>query len=127
MARTLSAAMVTEVTAAQLKPIFLVDLVFDTDPLYAWSGYGTLSWNGNDYVSAGELLQISAIEETAEIKAAGIQLVLSGVPSSLLSVALGEDYQGRTARLYIGALDASTPPAVVVDPASVFVGRMDVM
>lgn len=125
MARPLSAAMVTALTGQVVRPLRFVDLEFDTDPLYLWTGLGTLSWNGHDYIGAGELLETSLVEETAEIKATGLQAVLSGIPSTLLSVALSEDYQGRPFRAYLGGLtDAG---ALIVDPYQDFGGRMDVM
>jgi hypothetical protein len=125
MARTLTAGMIAEITAAQLRPIVLVHLAFDSDPLFVWDGLGTLTWDGDDYLGIGDLMAFSSVEETAEIRAAGLQMSLSGIPSALLSVALSEAYQGRAAYVYLGALDAAG--AIVADPVLVFSGRMDVM
>jgi hypothetical protein len=125
VARSLTAGMITELTAAQLRPFVLVHLDFDTDPIFLWDGYGTLAWNGNDYLGTGNLLAISPSEETAEIRAAGLQMSLSGIPSAMLSIALQEDYQGRACYVRLGALDGTG--AIVADPVLVFSGRMDVM
>ena len=37
---------------------------FDGNPVYTWTGVGTLTIGGKDYVGAGQLLSISSIEET---------------------------------------------------------------
>ena len=70
------------------------------------------------------MLSISPIEETVEIAARGVNLALNGINSSLVSVALTESYQGRSAKVYLGVISSG---AVVSDPYLVFDGRMDVM
>ena len=49
----------------------------------------------------------------------------SGIPPSYLSIALGDDYQGRDVKIYTGLLDEGHQ--LIADPALVFQGRMDYM
>jgi hypothetical protein len=61
-------------------------------------------FEGQSWTGAGELLDISSIEETSDISAKGATVTLSGVPSSVLSLALSEPYQGRVGKIYLGLL-----------------------
>jgi len=57
---------------------------------------------GSVYLGAGQLVNISSIEETTEIEAKGATITMSGIPSSFLSLALSEPYQGRPCRIFFG-------------------------
>jgi hypothetical protein len=122
--RSLSANMVTEVSASQLSPILLASFSFST-PVRLWSGYGTITVGGVTYLGSGTLGTISPVEETTDLSARGINFQLSGVPSALIAVALTENYQGKACSVLFGALDASG--ALVASPITIFAGRMDVM
>jgi len=122
--RTISADMVTEVTTAQLSPILMASLDFST-PLYLWTGYGTLTYNGVGYLGLGTLGTISPVQETTDLAARGITMQLSGVPTAMVYDALTEDYQGRACSIMFGAL--SPTAGLISSPITVFSGRMDVM
>ncbi len=130
MARSLTAGMVTEVTAASLAPILLVKLEFDTasppDELRLWTGIGDLTFNSQIYTGAGHLLSFSAIEESDELKAVGLTVTISGIPSEFISIALATDYMGRPATVWFGVLSGD-PPALVADPVPIFAGLIDTM
>lgn len=116
MSRDLSTAVSNNLEQDVIYPFTAVELQFDdtdgTRPsevgytgentLYLWTGSGTLVFEGNSWVGAGELLDISPIEETAEVAAKGAKVTLSGIPSSVLSLALSEPYQGRVGKVYLG-------------------------
>lgn len=123
MSRTLHASVVTETTAGAVRLAYLVDLILDSGALYFWTGLGSLSYGGNTYTGTGNLGSVSAIEESAEVRASGIRLQLSGIASSLISIVLGEHLQGRTARVYIAFFDSNW--TMVGTPATLFVGRID--
>ena len=125
MSRSLTSNMQTQVAATSLSPVILVKLNFDTVPLYVWSGLSDLSWDGHTWTGAGNLLNIGTIEESTEVKAVGSSITLSGLPQTIISAALSEDYQGREATIWLGALDSSGN--VISDPVIIFSGRMDVM
>jgi hypothetical protein len=106
MARDIFPTLLQAITAPEITPFFAVDLMFQGGPLYIWSGYGDFvrEDTGNTYLGAGQLLNISTVEETTEIQAVGANFTLSGIPSSFLSLALQEPYQGRECRIYFGVL-----------------------
>ena len=122
--RTMTAGMVSEVTTAQLSPVLLVDMDFTT-PVYLWTGYGTLTYAGKGYLGTGDLGTIAPVEETTDLSARGLMFQLSGIPTAFISLALNENYQGRSCSVQLGAL--SPTAGLIASPVTVFVGRMDVM
>ncbi len=125
MVRSLTAGMITEVTASPLRPILLVKMEFDSADLNLWTGVGDLSFGGDTYTGAGDLLSFSRIEETSNLRAIGMAAVLSGIPSSIITIALAEDYMGRPVTVWFGALDSSG--ALVADPEPIFAGLIDTL
>jgi len=103
MSRDLSTGVSDSLEQDVIYPFTAVELQFDGgNVLRLWTGVGTLVFQGNSWTGAGQLLDISSIEETAEIAAKGATVTLSGIPSSVLSLALSEPYQGRVGKIYLG-------------------------
>ena len=102
MSRDLSTAVENTIEDEVVYPFFVTELNFISDTLRFWTGVGTLVYEGVSYVGAGNLLNISSVEETSEIAAKGARLTLSGIPSETLSLALSEPYQGRTCTISFG-------------------------
>lgn len=133
MSRDLSSAIVSAIAADVFRPFFTVDLLFPvgtvqhgsetvtSGPLYLWTGHGTQTIDGVDYIGSGQFLEISAFEETAEIAARNAVLTLSGIPSELLALALATPYQGHKCVIKFGATDDLTARSIV------FSGYMDQM
>lgn len=125
MSRNLTAAVATEVQKDEVQPIVLAELDFPSGFVRVWSGIGQLTWNGVTWEGTGALGTVSVVEETVDLRAVGLNFTLTGVDSSLLSIALGEDYRGRSAKLYLGFLDSTG--VVIVDPTQIWGGRIDTM
>ena len=103
MSRDLSTGVSDALEDDVIYPFTAVELQFDGgNVVRLWTGVGTLVYGGNSWTGAGELLDISSIEETSDISAKGATVTLSGVPSSVLSLALSEPYQGRVGKIYLG-------------------------
>lgn len=102
MSRDLTPTTIAAIDDAVVYPFFAVELMFDSEVLRMWTGQGTFNDGVNDWIGAGTLLEVSAIEETAEMAVKGATLTLSGVPSEVLSLALSEPYQGRVCNIYFG-------------------------
>tara|TARA_Y100000114_G_scaffold150652_1_gene166395 strand:- start:802 stop:1719 length:918 start_codon:yes stop_codon:yes gene_type:complete len=79
----------------KIKVAILIEASFSSGVVNLWNGYGNLSYGGNVYAGAGKLLDISAVQESIETRANGFSITLSGLDSSLLSIALSEPYTGR--------------------------------
>lgn len=125
MARSLPAALSTEFDAAELKPFYAVELYFDSGTLRFWTGYGVIEANGQEWDGAGTVLGMSSPSEGIDLSADGLTVMFNGLDSGIVAITLTQNYRGRSAKVYIGALDATNQP--VSDLYQVFAGRMDVM
>lgn len=125
MARDLTSGFIDEIDASKLHAEIFVKMFFDSGTTFAWTGYGDKIWNGETYSGLGDLVSFGRIEESSIVKASGTVMILSGVKSSLISIALQEDYQGRRAEIYFAVLDPSEN--IIADPYQIFAGKMDVM
>lgn len=125
MSRDTTAGMNAEFAASTLRPILLFEGLFDSGPVRFWTGYGTLSFDGDDYTGAGDFLGFSGFTETGALQAEGTSVSLSGIPSALVSLTLNEEYQGRTVTLSLGAMDADN--VLIASPYDFVVGKADTM
>lgn len=126
MSRTISSALVAELQQEAKEVIGLAKFEFDEGDVGYWTGLGTLTYDGLDYVGTGQLLSMTNITESASIKATGMQFRLSGLPSAILSLSDSSDYQNRPATLYIAAIDINAR-TLVGTPLKILAGRMDTM
>lgn len=112
--RDLDAASLNAIAQSQQHIIWGLKLQFDTSDIRIHTGIGeqslpTGSSGSNEtYEGAGTLLSISDVEDTAELKSAGMSFGLSGMNPTVLNYALTEDFQNRLIFLFIAFLDAGT-------------------
>lgn len=114
MARTLTAAVLAELTKGTVYPIVLVEAEFDSGTINVWSGPYELSWDSKTWTGVGHLGKVSAIKETSEVRADNFVLELSGIPSDLVGKALDDVRYGKPATVYQGFLTAAG--VMIVDP-----------
>ncbi len=107
MTRDLNADILAVIESDTISPFIAVQMNFDSYTLRLWSGYGRKDINGEEFTGVGQLLGVSAIDETAELYASGATVSLSGVPLDMLSLALNQPYQGRRAYIYLGVIVTS--------------------
>lgn len=124
MSRDLTAGTLAEVTAGACAPVLFFEGEFGSGTLRLWTGVGDVTWDSQTWTGAGNLLAASAVTETVDLRAVGITVSLSGMPSSLISLALAEADQGLPGSVYLGFLDAAG--TIVADPYLSFEGRLDV-
>ena len=88
-----------------LYPFFAVELFFDEETVRMWTGQGTLTLvDGTQWIGTGQLLDISAVEETQEMAVRGATITMSGIPSAFLGLAITQPYQGRVCNIYFGVV-----------------------
>jgi hypothetical protein len=68
-------------------------------PVRVWTGTGTVSWDGEDWLGVGILGAISGVEQTAEITAHELSFTLSGIDPRVISLTTG-GVRNRDAVLY---------------------------
>lgn len=83
----------------------MAEFDFDSGTIGMWTGYGNITYNGVNYTGGGNLVGVSAYQETLDLEAQGLTFTLSGVPLDMISIAENEPYQGRRCRLYIALID----------------------
>jgi hypothetical protein len=120
MTRSTPASLLTALSQPEVQPFYAVEMDFDTAPVRFWTGYGDRTISGDTYLGSGNLLSITGLDEVNDLSAKSITLQLSGMPTSLVSLALQEPYQNRECKVYFGTTDTTTP-------IEVFSGLMNVM
>ena len=125
MARNLHSDFSTAVQADEVHPIQLVKINTSGGDVLVWTGIGDLVYDGDTYIGTGTLASVSQISERTDLSANGVSFTLSGIPSALISTALGQIQQGRLCQVWMGLLNTSTR-ALVSDPYELFAGFSDV-
>lgn len=117
---------ITSYLEADHQVLFLaVKAEFDTETIRVWSGDYDLSISGATYTGVGTLLSISNIEDTLELKSSGLSVALAGMDTTVLDLALTENYQNRFITVYLGYLSGGTD--TTVGTMTLFKGRMQSM
>lgn len=148
MRSNITQSMLDEFASGAVRPVLLADMFFDSGTVRMFTGLGTLTYNGNDYLGGGQFINISSITESQDLKANGIVCSLNGLDSNLVALALTERTRRRPFRLYLGAqsttqyvLTEDQPGYVLTEdgykillesqlvdtPYRIFSGLMDVM
>ena len=123
MTRTLSTAVSNLLDDELVKPFLAVKLPFPSGgTLRLWTGHGDITVDSETYSGAGQFLGISIVEESEEVKATGITLILSGVPSTLLGSLITEEFQGMLVVVHLGFLGDSN---AVTGSFKIFSGLAD--
>lgn len=120
--RGMSAAMLTEIAKQNVKMVHLVQFHFSTIE-YITDWQINIPWDGNDYLSLGNLLSIPPIPEIINPRVGSIPIKFSGVNQANISTALTEDYTDIQVINYIGLLNTSY--SLIVDPILIYDGRID--
>jgi hypothetical protein len=121
----LPSALAAAVASADVFPFYALELAFDSGTIRLWTGIGDKIIHGETYTGTGRLLEIGELQEVGDLSAQNLSVSLAGLDAAIISLALTENYQGRTARLLFGALNANTN--TVIDAYEIFAGLMDVM
>ena len=116
-------------SVATVRPEFAAYLDFSgSAPVRVWSGIQNITLNdiggSGSYTAIGTYGNISSVTETNEVSAKGIEVVLTGIPQEMISLALQNNYRGRTVAIYLLLFDSAR---VSYEQTCVFRGRMDQM
>lgn len=120
MSRTVPAAILNALQQDTVEPYYAVEAQFTGGTVRLWTGYGDRTIEGNTYTGAGSLINISGLEEVADLSSRSITVTLSGLDDEILTLALSEPYQRRTLRVLFGIIGAT-------DVVEVFSGFMNTM
>ena len=116
-------AFIAALEAPLLRPAYLVSIQFASSTVYAWTGLGSLVWNGNTFAGVGSIGSVATVEEGSTVQARGTTLTLTGFDPALLGDALTDLRQGLPVTIWLALFDAT--PAVIGNPVIAFAGRVD--
>ena len=126
MARGLSSDVKTELATGNLSPILLIYIGFAT-PLYltncAFPLTSSVSGSSQTYTASGHLKAISNTTETNKPSKNSLNISLSAVDQTYVSVILNENVIGKEVKIWKGYLDSSN--AIISDPFLLYYGTID--
>lgn len=105
MTRIVTAANQTAADGRQQSFGDLVDLNFTSGHQYVTNRAHNVEFGGHTYLAVGYLGNVEVIREDIEKRPQAVRLSISGVDSSLLSLAITDDYAGRNASIYSAWFD----------------------
>ena len=79
----------TETEKEVVRPILLAWLDFLSGTTRLWSGVGDLEWDSQTWKGIGTLGRVSTVEETLELRAAGMSMQLSGKKALITGASSG--------------------------------------
>jgi hypothetical protein len=109
MSRDLSAPLETAVEAPVVRP-FLALRIETPDPVYVWTGRGTLTFDDadgdpHDWLGAGDVGSIDTVGEATDGSATGIKATLLNVPSEMREDIADQAVRDVLYEVYVGALN----------------------
>ena len=128
MSRSIGTTFGNQLTSGNLRPFYAIKMNFTSGTLLLATTYSDLVISGETYLGTGNILNISPITETADTRATGVEIVLSGLDTSILSAGLTEDTQGMIVEIYFGVMTTTSNADAIDDtPYQIFSGFIDSM
>ena len=125
MTRDVTTAFSDEIEASNLRPALLIKAEFDSGDINLWTGYDEITYDSDTYIGGANILSVDNVKETQKLQANGMKFGLDGLNSSIISIALTEEYQWRPISMWLAVLDEDYQ--LIDDPKKIFAGKMDVM
>lgn len=130
MSRDLSSANAAELDNAVIRPVVFAELRFDspTGTLYVHDNIGPIvasDWDGSSrlWEGLGDFGSISKLEEGRDISPYKLDLVLSGIDTTIANQALNDDSVLRDVYILIGFIDLDR--TLVANPHPMWGGKVD--
>ncbi len=124
MPRTVDSALLAAFAAPYVEPVHLLQVQFRSRICYAWSGPGTLTWNGNSFLGVGSLGSLGDVKESTDVHADGSSVGLSGIDPVWLGESLTDIQHGAPVQRWMGAVEPGTRN-LIGTPYLIFQGQVD--
>lgn len=124
MSRNLTPAMVAAITASEVRPVIFYEATLANDSVVRYfSGYGEITWNSQTWTGAGQIIGMSEVAESDDVKTEDVTIQINGVPLANISMVEQSLASGKPGTIRIGAIDASG--SVIATPKIVFKGGLN--
>lgn len=104
MSRDLPPGLKTAIAERVVRPFIAVHIDFP-DPVFAWTGRGTIRFNDEDWTGIHTVGAIDTIGEDTDGSATGVKATLLEVPANFRDDLADQAVRGCLYELYVGALD----------------------
>jgi hypothetical protein len=128
-----SAAIKAKLANRKVRVAYLIKMEFVSKTVFLWSGFGDLFTGGQTWRGAGDLIQVSNLEQPAAAEASPATFTLSGASSELVTLALAEtdEYPNRPITVYFQFFQGNEPGEAewqtLDEPYAIWSGLMDTM
>ena len=88
MARTIDSTTLAETQSTKTYPIQLIKFQVTTnnaDSLFLNTGYTNITYNGDTYLPGSNIISLSPVEETKDVKTNAITIKLNGIPNTIIA------------------------------------------
>lgn len=123
--RGLSDTVISEIESDIIYPVLFLEFNFSDGPERYWTGYHDIQMRGVTFVGSGDLIEVSPIKETTEVKANNVSFTVEGIETENIDRSLRKEYQNRRCRAWLGFMDEND--RLIDQPDIIYVGRQDVM
>lgn len=88
MARTIDSTTLAETQSTKTYPIQLIKFQVTTnnaDSLFLNTGYTNITYNSDTYLPGSNIISLSPVEETKDVKTNAITIKLNGIPNTIIA------------------------------------------
>jgi hypothetical protein len=86
--RTIDSTTLAEVQSTKTYPVQLIEFQVtsnNNDSLFLNTGYTNITYNGNTYLPGSNIISLSPVEETKDVKTNAITIKLNGIPNTIIA------------------------------------------
>lgn len=120
-----STAVATALDAGAVRPVMFLQFDFDSGTQrYTTAGHN-IDWESHTWYAVTAPVEIGEVRETESLEAVGVPIVLRGLPTSVVSIVLQEQIQGRAVTAWVGVVADDGTIYCDVNTDIEFAGRCD--
>ena len=128
MTRSIGSSFSNKLDSSSIAPFYAVEIEFSTGTLRVASTYADIVINGATFLGGGLVMKLSPVTETSDTRAQGMEIIFSGLDSTILSAGLNDDSNGTRCNVFFGLLETSSNADSIIDtPYKIFEGFVDGM